>query len=71
MFDEPMVLFQGAGMPFGGPDAAVLTVVMNFYDTAFQRFDLAYGAAIAYGLFVIIFVFSTITLKIMNRGNET
>lgn len=70
MFDEPQVLFQGAAMPLGGPDAAALTVVMNFYDTAFQRFNFGYGASIAYGLFIIIFIFSTITLRIMNRGNE-
>ncbi len=70
MFDEPRVLFQGMAVPMGGPDGAALTAVMNLYDNAFQRFNFGYGATISYGLFLIIFVFSVISLRIMNRGNE-
>jgi cellobiose transport system permease protein len=70
MFDEPHLLFSGPSMPLGGPEGSVLTPVLNFYDNAFQRFNLGYGASIAYGLFVIIFIFSMITMSIMNRGNK-
>lgn len=67
MFDEPVILFN---KPYGGPDRSVLTVVMHFYDTAFQRFELGYGASMAYGLFVIIGIFSIASYKLMNRGAD-
>jgi ABC-type sugar transport system permease subunit len=67
LFDEPKLLFPDASQPIGGPGRAVLTVVLKFYDTSFRSFDFGYGASIAYGLFIIIFVFSLITIKTMNR----
>lgn len=70
LFDEPMMLFSRPPQPFGGPDRSMLTVIMNLYNTAFQRFDFGYGSTIAYGLFIIIFIFSIVTLKFMNRGSE-
>ncbi|HUZ18939.1 MAG TPA: sugar ABC transporter permease [Spirochaetia bacterium] len=70
LFDEPQLLFQSEGQPIGGPDHAVETVVMNFYQAAFRDFSFGYGAAIAYGLFIVIFIFSFISMRMMNRGNE-
>jgi len=67
LFDEPQLLFN---QPFGGPEQSVLTIVMHYYDTAFRRFEFGYGSSIAYGLFLIIFVFSLATLKLMNRGTD-
>jgi cellobiose transport system permease protein len=58
MFDMIITLFQHAGQPFGGPGSEFLTVIMHFYDSSFRRFNLGYGATVAYGLFVIIFVIS-------------
>lgn len=73
LFDEPFLLFQGGltgPQPYGGPKLACLTMVMNFYDAAFQYFDMGYGAAIAYGMFLIIAVFSFTSLKLMTRGDD-
>jgi ABC-type sugar transport system permease subunit len=67
LFDEPKLLFPDASQPIGGPGRAVLTVVLKFYDTSFRTFDFGYGASIAYGLFIIIFVFSFVIIRIMNR----
>ncbi len=70
LFDEPQLLFSGEGEPIGGPDHAVETVVMTFYQAAFRDFSFGYGAAIAYGLFIVIFFFSFVAMRIVNRGND-
>jgi ABC-type sugar transport system permease subunit len=70
LFDEPQLLFMSEAQPIGGPDHAVETVVMNFYYAAFRNFNFGYGSAIAYGLFMVIFVFSFISMRLMNKGNE-
>jgi ABC-type sugar transport system permease subunit len=67
LFDEPKLLFPDASQPIGGPERSVLTVVLKFYDTSFRSFDFGYGASIAYGLFMVIFIFSLITIRVMNR----
>ncbi|TBL80474.1 sugar ABC transporter permease [Paenibacillus thalictri] len=70
LFDEPQLLFQSASQPIGGPDHAALTVVMRYYDVAFRNFDFGYGAAIAYSLFIVISIFSFLSIRIMNRGES-
>lgn len=70
LFDEPQLLFQSAMQPIGGPERSVLTVVMRYYETAFRNFDFGYGSAIAYSLFIVIFIFSFISIKLINRGEE-
>lgn len=70
LFDEPQLLFQSGGQPIGGPNHAVETVVMAFYQAAFHDFEFGYGAAIAYGLFIVIFIFSFVSMRMMNRGND-
>ncbi|MHA6483374.1 carbohydrate ABC transporter permease [Paenibacillus sp. strain BS8-2] len=72
LFDEPKVLFTAdstQSIPLGGPDRSVLTIVMNFYDTTFSQFQFGYGSSMAFGLFVLIFIFSLFTMRIMNRGD--
>lgn len=71
LFDEPQLLFQSASQPIGGPDHAVLTVVMRYYDVAFHNFEFGYGSAIAYSLFIVISIFSIFSMKIMNRKEES
>lgn len=68
LFDEPQLLFQSDSQPIGGPEHAVLTVVMRYYDVAFHNFDFGYGSAIAYSLFIVISIFSFFSMKVMNRG---
>lgn len=76
LLEEPMLLLGGAGMGssqavIGGPDRCCLTTVWNMYDTAFgstTRYGL--GAAIAYGLCLIIAVFSFIGARFYKGGQE-
>ena len=65
-FDIPYVMTQGQG----GPNNSVLTVVMYLYNTAFQNSNYGYGAAIGYGLFVLILIVSVITFKFINGNAE-
>lgn len=69
LFDEPQLLFSGGSQPIGGPERSVLTVIMRYYEAAFRNFEFGYGSAIAYTLFMIIAVFSIISVKTMNRDN--
>lgn len=72
-FDEPNIMYtQGnyqTGPYSGGPDNAVMTLVMLMGRGAFQLSQYGYGSAVAYGMFIVIAVFSLISLKIMN-GRE-
>ena len=70
LFDEARLLFQGDNLPGAGPDNSILTIVMYFYNTAFNRFEFAYGSSMGYVLFLIIAVFSFMFMKITNRGEE-
>lgn len=65
LFDAPLMLGNG-------PDNSTLTMVMYLFQTAFQRFDYSYGAAIAYAIFIIILFFSLITMKFskMNKVEQ-
>lgn len=65
-FEIPYVMTAGQG----GPNNKTLTVVMYLYNTAFQNSNYGYGAAIGYGLFILILVFSIITFKFINRNTE-
>lgn len=59
IFDLPYA-FGGA---MGNPDKSLLTMTMYMYNTSFRNYDYGYGAAISYGLFVIIIIFSLIFMK--------
>ena len=76
-FDEPKVLFSpwistsgGAGTA-GGPLRSCLTAVWNIYDTTFGT-QMAYGkgAAISYGLFIFILIFSAVGLMVMKKREK-
>jgi len=45
---------------------------MYLYQTAFKNFDYSYGAAIAYAIFIIILIFSVISMKFskMNKVEQ-
>jgi len=73
LFDAPQMLFI-SGMSvgtIGGPGRSCLTAVWYLIDISFGRStgmpEMGYGAAISYGLFLIIAVFSYINYTILNR----
>lgn len=62
-FALPLILFSTSG----GPLNAALMYSVQLYTVAFQQFQMGYAAAMAWILFVIIFVFSLIALRLSNR----
>lgn len=66
IFDLPYTFGGNAG----GTGNSLLTMVMYMYNTAFRNLDYGYGAAISYGLFVIIIIFSLIFMKYTTGKKE-
>ena len=55
------------GGTMGNPNFATMTMVLHMYVTSFQRYNYGYGAAISYGLFVLIIAFSIVYLRMATR----
>jgi ABC-type sugar transport system permease subunit len=70
LFDEPQMLFTGTSQPLGGPERAVMTLVMRFYEASFVSFDFGYGSALAYVLFIIIAAVSYGIIRLLNQDNH-
>lgn len=58
IFDEAKLIFKDV------PGNANTTMVKYMYDAAFVRYQFGYGAAVSFGIFLIIAVFSIISLII-------
>jgi multiple sugar transport system permease protein len=69
VFDAVYVLFAQSGGSVGGVLDSVLTIVSYLYELGFRNFQMGYASAIAWILFVIIFIFTMINLRI-GRANE-
>lgn len=65
LFTEPQILVGNGG----GTNQEGLTMVLYLYQQAFQQNQFGYGAAIGWGLFVIIVIFSLINWK-LTAGTE-
>jgi len=63
IFTEPQVLVGDTG----GPNSAGQTVVLYLYQQAFDNNQFGYGAAIGWGLFVVLIVFSIINWRLVQR----
>ena len=64
MFDIAKTIFKDV------PGDKTTTMVKYMYESAFERWQLGYGAACGYGIFIIIVIFSIISLKI-SSGRKT
>ncbi|MBI4939853.1 MAG: sugar ABC transporter permease [Actinobacteria bacterium] len=72
-FTEPQVLFasNAATNPnSGGPGQAGLTMVLYFYQQAFTNNNFGYGAAVAYGVFAVVAVFSLVNWRLVARRDR-
>lgn len=64
IFDESKLVFTTV------PGDATTTMAKYMYDSAFVRFQFGYGAAVAYGIFVIIAFFSVISLMVTREKQD-
>lgn len=62
LFELPFLISQNG---LGGPDGSLVTMVLYLYNQAFKYHNVGYAAAVAYGLFAIILVFSIIVYRAM------
>ena len=69
LFDEPYLLFSTQqGNSMGGPGRSCMTAMMYFFDQTFKSSTrLGYGAAVSYGIFVVVLVVRLIVSKIINK----
>jgi multiple sugar transport system permease protein len=61
VFDQVFVLTQG------GPDNSTLVFNYYLYENAFQFFKMGYASAMAYFLFLLIFVITLIQVRFLDR----
>lgn len=52
----------------GGPIGTTRTTVMYIYETSFRDFQLGYGSAMAYMLFLLIFIISIVQFRLFARA---
>lgn len=67
MFDLPFLMCGGT---IGNPSGSTQTVVMYLYKFGFETNQVGFASAIAYTLFVIIFIVSVIQFKIMYKKEK-
>lgn len=73
LFDEPSLLFNGGfsgSFPYGGPKKSCLTLSMFFYEESYKNLNYGFGAAIAYGMFLVISAFSFLSMRLMTGGKQ-
>jgi cellobiose transport system permease protein len=72
-FAEPQVLLQTTANEStfsGGPDHAGRTMVLYFFQQTFDNNDFGYGAAVAWGIFLVVVLFSIINWRLVRRRGE-
>ncbi len=57
-------------MTNGGPLGRTRTIVYHIYQTAFKNFDMGYAAAMAFGMFAMMFVFTLLQMRFLRREVE-
>jgi len=67
IFTEPQVLLPNPVADGGGPGNAGQTVVLYLYQQAFDNNQFGYGAAIGWGLFIVLIIFSIINWRLVQR----
>jgi cellobiose transport system permease protein len=72
-FAEPQVLLQTTANEStfsGGPGHAGRTMVLYFFQQTFDNNDFGYGAAVAWGIFLVVVLFSIINWRLVRRRGE-
>ncbi|MFJ4782513.1 carbohydrate ABC transporter permease [Streptomyces sp. NPDC088794] len=72
-FSEPQVLLQTSSNDStfaGGPGHSGQTMVLYFFQQTFDNNDFGYGAAVAWGIFLVVVLFSIINWRLVQRRGE-
>ncbi|MEX3101040.1 sugar ABC transporter permease [Streptomyces sp. V2] len=72
-FSEPQVLLQSSANDStyaGGPGHSGQTMVLYFFQQTFDNNDFGYGAAVAWGIFLVVILFSIVNWRLVQRRGE-
>jgi cellobiose transport system permease protein len=72
-FSEPQILLQTSSNDStfaGGPGHSGQTMVLYFFQQTFDNNDFGYGAAVAWGIFLVVVLFSIINWRLVQRRGE-
>jgi len=72
-FSEPQILLQttaNTSTYAGGPDNAGQTMVLYFFQQTFDNNDFGYGAAVAWGIFLVVVIFSILNWRLVQRRGK-
>lgn len=61
VFDQVMIMTEG------GPGGSTNVLVQNIYNHAFRYFEMGYASAMSWILFIVIFVITSIQMKMQKR----
>lgn len=70
LYDAVVMLFSSGpsgGLPYGGVDRSCLTMVMLIIEEAFTNMHYGYAAALSYGMFLVVSIFSFTSMRMMTR----
>ncbi|MCC3764930.1 sugar ABC transporter permease [Glycomyces sp. TRM65418] len=70
IFEPVYLLWNRSASIVGGPLDSALTIVPYLYDMGFNRFQLGYASAIAWVLFLIIFLVTLVQLRVTKTFKE-
>jgi ABC-type sugar transport system permease subunit len=70
LFGENVVLFPTTTPIGAGPQNSTLTPVVYLYEQGFRRFAFGYASAVAWVLFVLIFVFTLVQFRRQRKQAE-
>ena len=69
VFEQVYIMTSGQG-GIGGVLNSALTIVAYLYDRGFQKFQMGYASALAYIVFIMIFLFTLINKRLMKTDVE-
>jgi ABC-type sugar transport system permease subunit len=66
IFGQSYVLFGDSG----GPGRAAMTLAVYMYQQGFSEFEIGYGNAVAYLLFLILMIVSAVQFGLLSRRED-
>ncbi|MEQ6390878.1 sugar ABC transporter permease [Bacillaceae bacterium S4-13-58] len=62
VFDQVMIMTEG------GPSGSTTVLVQNIYNYAFSYYEMGYASAMSWALFIVIFIFTWIQMRLQKKG---
>jgi multiple sugar transport system permease protein len=66
IFGQSYVLFGGGS----GPHRSGVTLALYMYQQGFSQYEMGYGAAVAYLLFLLVLLFTALQFRLLSERNE-